>query len=211
MATTHSTITDPNIHETKGYQAAEAGTVKMATGSGNSTFNRPLDLVYTFDESPSGTESSTVTGLDDYRTLIFVLEEWPGNTGLYLQFQFYNGSTWRTSGYKNNITDQNSDSLNSNTTGAICALFDSSTNSRGFAISTISNFNASGDYTSVSSKYTSRNYIQSGTSLVPTSREPGSAYGYYPTAEAHSGVRLHWTSSTSLGSTIKGTLWGIRG
>jgi hypothetical protein len=51
MATTHSTITDPEIHEPKGYRDAEAGTVKMATGSGGNTFNRPLELIDTLDES----------------------------------------------------------------------------------------------------------------------------------------------------------------
>jgi hypothetical protein len=209
MATTHSTITDPEIHEPKGYRDAEAGTVKMATGSGGNTFNRPLELIDTLDESyGSGTHTYEKTGLEDYRTILFVCEHYLGSTNQSLVFQFYNGSTWRTSGYKTSWIDRDTDQLNPQTSGPFCMLTSSSL-PRGFALSIISNFNNPADYTSVSSKYTYRTADQRNTSSVTSNREPGSAYGYYPTAEAHSGLRITGASSQSSAELI-GTLWGIR-
>lgn len=206
----HSTITDPYIHEPKGYDAAEAGTVKMATGSGASTFNRPLSLISNIgDTYGSGTHTFEVTGLEDYRTILFVCEQYSGTTNQSLVFQFYNGSTWRTSGYKTSWLDTDSDLLNPQTSGPFC-LLTSSTLRSGFAISTISNFNDSGNYTSVSSKYTYRNVDQIVSSSVASNQEPGSAYGYYPTNEAHSGLRITGTVSQT-SATLTGTLWGIRG
>jgi hypothetical protein len=209
LTVTHSTITDPDIHETKGYSDAEAGTVKMATGSGGSTFNRPLELIEAIDETyPSGIHTYEKTGLDDYRTILFVCEHYIGNTNQSLVFQFYNGSTWRTSGYKTSWVDTNSDQLNPQTAGPFC-LITGSTLSYGFAVSTISNFNSSSDYTSVSSKYSYRGVNQVASSTSPGNREPGSAYGYYPTAEAHSGLRITGLVSQTSPRLI-GTLWGIR-
>lgn len=206
----HSTITDPYIHETKGYEVASTGTVKMATGSGASTFNHPLELIDRLDESyGSGTHTYEKTGLGNYRTLFFVCEQYDGTTNQSLVFQFYNGSTWRTSGYKTSWIDTDTDILNPQTSGPFM-LLTSSALTEGFGISTISNFNDSGNYTSVFSKYTYRNTNQIIGSSNPSDREPGSAYGYYPTNEAHSGLRITGIVSQSA-ATLTGTLWGIRG
>lgn len=207
---THSTITDPDIHETKGYETAAAGTVKMATGSGASTFNHPLELIDTLNESyGSGTHTYEITGLEDYRTLVFVCEQYDGSTNQSLVLQFYNGSTWRTSGYKTSWIDTDSDQLNPQTSGPFILLTSSSL-TKGFGISTISNFNDASNYTSVVSKYTYRNTNQITSSSTPGDREPGSAYGYYPTNEAHSGLRITGINSQTA-ATLTGTLWGIRG
>ena len=207
---THSTITDPYIHEPKGYDAAEVGLVKQISGSGTGIFRPPLTLIDTIDESyGSGTHTYEKTGLADFRTIFFVCEGYIGSTNQSLVFQFYNGSTWRTSGYKTSWIDTDSDQLNPQTSGPFC-LLTSNTLRNGFAISIISNFNDSGNYTSVSSKYTHRNVNQIVSSSVASNQEPGSAYGYYPTNEAHTGLRITGTVSQT-SATLTGTLWGIRG
>lgn len=206
----HNVILDPYIHETKGYENTGAGTVKMATGSGASTFNRPFELIESINESQaSGNFSYDIENLEDFRTLIFVCEQWSGSTNQSLVFQFYNGSTWRTSGYKTSWIDENSDQLNPQTSGPFCLLTSGSL-PYGFAVSTISNFNDASEYTSVLSKFTYRGTNQILSSSTPSSREPGSAYGYYPTAEAHSRLRIYGVVSNTIND-LTATLWGIRG
>lgn len=208
---THSTITDPDIHETKGMQTAAAGTVKMATGSGASTFNKPLELISTFDVTHATQAEKTFTNLEDYRTLHLVLEHYVGSTtqSLILQFSTNNGSSYITSGYKSSWIDTDNDELNTQTSGCFL-LVASSTNKFGFGISTISNFNDSSNYTSVMSKYSVRNVNQINSASSPGQQEPGSAYCYYPTNQAHNAMKITGTFSQT-NPRLVGSLWGIRG
>lgn len=209
---THSTITDPDIHETKGMSTAAKGTVKMALGSGSSAFNKPLALIASGEESfTSSVGSIDFTGLEDYRTIFIVLENYLGQSAqsLVAQVSSDNGSSFETTGYKSAWIDTDTDILNPQTAGMF-VLLTSGTPDDGFGFATISNFNDASQYTSTQSNfvYMNGNLIDSAT--LPTNLEAGSAFSYYPTAEAHNALRLTGLNSQS-SSRITYTIWGIRG
>lgn len=207
---THSTITDPDIHEPKGISSASGGRVYRADGAGSGAWVRPIELLASGDDV-SGT-SFDVTGLSDYRQIIFVLEASNvSNDEFVLQLYSTSGAVWRTSGYLSSFhhSSDNADISAAPTNGLGIAKTFSSGRSYSTAIARISNFNSATQKTQCIAESAAMNTFYP-TSATTSSSDKGVTYqSLYNTAEAHEGIRLS-TQGGSTFSNVYYSVWGIR-
>ena len=206
---THSTRTDPDLHEPKGASTAAAGRIAQADGAGATVWARPMDLIASINNE-SGT-SETWTGLSAYRELIISVENMINTNNTYFLLQLYTGSTWRTSGYLNSVIREGNDWDDSNINAEGLAFGRTRDNSRLYynGITRITNFNDASRKTShhATGVTTKTNYITSST--TPSDLFEGAYTGLYDTAEAHEGIRFRVKGSNSF-SELYATIWGIK-
>ena len=208
---THSTRTDPDLHEPKGVSTASAGRVAQADGAGDTVWTRPMDLIASIDNE-SGT-SETWTGLSAYRELIISVENITNTSETYLLFQLYStsGAAWRTSGYLNSAINNGNDYDNDAINAEGLAFGLTRDNGRDYfnGIIRISNFNDASRKTShhATGVVTKTNYITSST--TPGDLFPFAITGLYNTAEAHEGIRFRVKGGASF-SELYATIWGIK-
>ena len=206
MATTHSTITDPNIHEPKGVAAADDNTVYRAGGAGSGTWEAPLKLIETIT-AVGGESSLEFNGLDWYRSLYLVIEgiEYSSSAALnHTLLQF--GDPYRTSGYYNLILTDGLNLVNDDTSGIIIGR-NLATRDTGWGFVEICNFNVAAP-TSV------RGMWNSGTENRYNSATLGSNTGYsffgiYPTAEVHEDLKVLSSAGYTFNAGTVLTLYGI--
>ena len=206
---THSTRTDPDLHEPKGASTAAAGRIAQADGAGATVWARPMDLIASINNE-SGT-SETWTGLSAYRELIISVENMTNTNETWLIFQLYTGSAWRTSGYLNAAVNAGDDfdQSNINAEGLAFGLTRDNGRDHWNGIIRITNFNDASRKTShhASGVVTKTNYVTSST--TPGDRKAFEVTGLYDTAEAHEGIRFRVKSSNSF-SDLYATIWGIK-
>ena len=185
MATTHSTITDPNIHEPKGVASADANTVYRADGAGSGNWEAPLKLIER--RTLTGLTAEEFTGLSAYRNLYIVAEGYTlGSGAAYLLVQVGTSGAYRTSGY---ITMHNNDAStleNPNTTGLPLGAHGAFLN--GFGQMEIWNFNDASHPTSCKTDCveSDNNPISSTASVA----DPWHVMAFYPTVEAHEKFKI---------------------
>lgn len=186
MATTHSTITDPNIHEPKGVASADANTVYRADGAGSGSWEAPLKLIER--RTLSGLTAEEFTGLSAYRNLYIVAEAFTLGAGSqHLLVQVGTSGAYRTSGYITLLNNDVSTLENYTTEGLVLAESHPSTLS-GFAQMEIWNFNDASHPTSSKTDCveTTTNPISS----TISSADPWHVMGFYPTVEAHEKFKI---------------------
>ena len=209
---THSTRTDPNLHEPKGVANAAAGRIAQADGAGAAVWTRPIDLIAGLNDT-SGT-SYEVTGLSAYRELIISVENMTNTSLEYFLLQLYStsGAAWRTSGYLNSLIGDALDYDNNDIDAEGLVFGRARTNgvSHQHSVLRISNFNDASIKTShyASGAATRTNYVNSAT--VPTDEKPHVYTGMYNTAEAHEGIRFRVKGANNFTS-LYTTIWGIKG
>ena len=208
---THSSRTDPDLHEPKGVLTAAAGRIAQADGAGATVWTRPMDLVATIDNE-SGT-TYDVTGLSAYRELIISVENMKNTDQTWLNLQLYStsGAAWRTSGYLNAAINSNYDLDESGIATGGLVFGKTSNNGRDYfnGIIRISNFNDASVKTShhATGVSTKTNYITSAT--TPGDRTSFSVTGLYDTAEAHEGIRFRVIGGNTFYQ-FNATIWGIK-
>ena len=206
---THSTRTDPDLHEPKGASTAAAGRIAQADGAGATVWARPMDLIASINNE-SGT-SETWTGLSAYRELIISVENMTNANDTFLILQLYTGSAWRTSGYLNSVIREGNDWDDSNINAEGLAFGLTQDNGRDYfnGIIRISNFNDASRKTShhATGVTTKTNYVTSST--VPSNQFEGVYTGLYNAAEAHEGIRFRVKGGNSF-TGLYATIWGIK-
>lgn len=199
---THSTITDPEIHEPKGVAEAAANTVYRADGAGSGTWEAPLKLIER--RALTGATSEEFTGLGNYRYLILAIESVTLSTPEYLLAQYSTASTYRTSGYLNTFVGGTSNSTNAITTGNIVGIPTPS----GYSVVEISNFNQAAP-TSLQGMCSADTLNRISSAATDTGSRCYELMGFYGTAEAHEKLKIVGSG----GATMSGgffTLYGIQ-
>jgi hypothetical protein len=185
LTTTHSTITDPNIHEPKGAASADANTVYRADGAGSGNWDAPLELIER--RTLSGLTAEEFTGLSAYRNLYIIAEGYTlGASASYLLVQVGTSGAYRTSGYINMSNNDVSTTENGTTAGLI--LGRNSSNLHGCGQIEVWNFNDASHPTSGKSDNleTTTNPISS----TISSANPWSNMSFYATVEAHEKFKI---------------------
>ena len=91
MATEHSTITDPQIHEPKGISAATADTVYRATGAGTGEYKLGAGSAYGELEIIGNSTAFALNGTQDVYTKLNPTSAWADNTSKVLTLSAVNG------------------------------------------------------------------------------------------------------------------------
>lgn len=209
----HSSRTDPDLHEPKGYAEASAGTLYLADGAGSGSFTRPLVLI------SSGTISATaetdITGLSDYRELIFIVENGQIRDSDRLNLQLYGDTTGaflsNSSDYEHTMisTSEDEDEDNINVEGLFIGR--GAGNGRIYlqSITRISNFNVAGQRTRSVAWTTSVNAYHPSSSTLPTQQQGRIFHSQTVAAQVHSQIKIRVVGGGTV-LDLKYSLWGFR-
>lgn len=209
---THSTRTDPDLHEPKGVDTASVGTVYQADGAGSGSWQRPITLLASGENVT--TTAVDVMGLGAYNEIIVVCEALNVGENKNFGVQLYSTSAgdWRTNtgsgGYLNAYIRENSDGVT-----AFGGLLLGSTFGSGRQYLTgvlrISSFNHSSIKTTATSQCSAVDAFYPLTATTPTNQVGLVTSSRYDTAEAHEGIRIRANGGTSY-SNFYYAVWGIK-
>lgn len=206
---THSTITDPDLHEPKGISTAAVGRAYQSDGTGSGVWTRPMDLVASADTG--SVASIEIAGLSSYRELIVVIEALNADDVKFVELELYStaAAAYRTSGYQDSYVDTNDDLVAQNTSGLLLGRTFGSNIQYFTCIARLTNFNQASHKTSCHSFAVASNNYFPITGITATNEEGHGIISHYDTAEAHEKIKLQLSSGNILSSYY--TVWGIKG